>query len=82
MSFLGIGNIYIAKNATHQWNSTWPDPEWPGNVIYQPQTASSVGSLTYTIPSISMGPNGNYTFSFDIVNNSVSTIYGIQVSTS
>jgi len=83
MSYIGLANVYMLKNSTHTWVSTWPDPEWPGNVIYQPQSQNAFGSMTCTAPAISMNNNFTYSFEFTIANNSPEpTYYNIQVSTS
>jgi hypothetical protein len=87
MSFVGNGGtgIYIYIGATQNWAWTWYTPGWQGNTMLQPQpTNTPNATLSYTTPTVTLNPDGTYSFNWSVTNPGLqgSLYYDIQTSSS
>jgi hypothetical protein len=83
MSFIANGgaNIFIADGTTQSWAFTWGNSGWQGDSINQPQPLNTDAALSYTDPTVSLNPNGTYSFSYSVTNNGPnSTQYNLQTA--
>lgn len=79
--FSGGNNIFIGSGATQGWTFTWGNAGWQGNTENQPQPLNTGAALSYTDATISLNPNGTYSFSWSVTNQGPnSTQYNLQTS--